>query len=67
MKKIEKTIYMVEIPTILTNMVGTQNIRGALERATILIFEDWARTELLNKIRVTKPRSKDNHEGENTD
>jgi len=57
-----KDLYTVEIPTILTSMVGKQNIREQIESGVKDLFEVWAHPKLVDKIKVTKPRSKDNGE-----
>lgn len=54
----KKDLYLVEIPAILTSMVGKQNIRENIEEATQAIFAVWANPTLVGKIKVTKPRAK---------
>ncbi len=53
-----KTLYTVKIPTILAELVGTQNIREGIEEATREIFSEWAHPDILKRIQVTKPRLK---------
>jgi len=50
------TGYLVQIPEVLTKLLGPQNIRTEIEEGVKLIFQDWANPELVKKIRVTKPR-----------
>ncbi len=50
------TNYTVQIPEILVKLIGPQNIRTEIEGGVKLMFEDWAKPELINKIKVTKPR-----------
>jgi hypothetical protein len=48
--------YTVEIPDILVKLVGPQNIRTEIEESVREYFEEWARPELIKKIKVIKPR-----------
>ena len=58
----EKDLYLIKIPSVLTSLVGSQNIRGAIQAAVEDIFTVWANPELVKKIQVTKPRCKKNGE-----
>jgi len=55
-----KELYSVTIPTVLANLAGKQNIREQIEDATKALFIEWAHPSLVNKIQVTKPRTKGN-------
>jgi len=55
-----KDLYIVEIPTVLTELTGRGNVRSQLEEAAKSIFIDWAKKSLVEKIQVTKPRVKKN-------
>ncbi len=57
-----KTTYIIEIPEEITTLVGIQNIRGALELETILMFKKTFHPDIVEKIVVTKPRTKKNGE-----
>ena len=48
--------YTVQIPEILTKLLGPQNIRKEIEEGVKLMFEDWAKPELIKKIKVIKLR-----------
>lgn len=63
-KKMKKDLYTVEIPSLLTNLIGKGNMRDRLKEATQAVFADWAKPELVEKIKVTKPRTRNNHEKE---
>ncbi len=54
-----KDLYTVQIPNILTSMIGKQNIREQIESGVKTLFEKWAHPELVDKIKVTKPRVKE--------
>ena len=51
-----KDLYTIEIPNILTRLVGPQNIREQIENATKALFLEWAHPTLVEKIQVRKPR-----------
>lgn len=53
-----KELYSVTIPTVLAELAGTQNIREQIEDATRTLFRGWAHPDLVEKIKVTKPRGK---------
>ena len=55
-----KELYSITIPTVLANLAGKQNIREQIEDATRALFIKWAHPSLVDKIQVTKPRSKGN-------
>ena len=55
-----KELYSVTIPTVLANLAGKQNIREQIEDATRTLFIKWAHPNLVDKIQVTKPRTKGN-------
>lgn len=48
--------YTVQIPEILVKLIGPQNIRTEIEESVKFMFGEWAKPELINKIKVTKPR-----------
>ncbi len=48
--------YQVDIPKILADLMGPQTLRVEITTVVCRIFENWAREDLLNRIRVTKPR-----------
>lgn len=54
----QKDLYTVKIPVVLTNLVGKQNIREKIQGAVEEIFTVWAHPELVKGIQVTKPRGK---------
>ncbi len=56
-----KDLYTVQIPAILTALVGKQNIREEIEERTKAFFENWAHPNLVDKIKVTKPRFKEDN------
>ena len=49
-------IYQVEIPKVLAELVGPQNVRLQITTAVQEIFEGWAKESLLTRIKVTKPQ-----------
>lgn len=53
------TKYNVEVPAVLTDLIGTQNVREEIEKAVVNIFESFAKPELLGRVKVTKPRVRD--------
>ncbi len=53
-----KELYSVTIPTVLANLAGKQNIREQIEDATRGLFVEWAHPSLVEKVQVTKPRTK---------
>ncbi|KKL89494.1 hypothetical protein LCGC14_1914120 [marine sediment metagenome] len=53
-----KELYTITVPAILADLVGRQNLRENIEKATKEIFSDWASPELIKRIKVTKPRNK---------
>ena len=48
--------YQVEIPKVLSDLVGPQIVREQIGSAIHLIFEAWAKDALVARIKVTKPR-----------
>ncbi len=50
------TTYTVKIPDTLTNLVGPQIVRAEIEDALREVFDEWAKPELVKRIRVVKPR-----------
>ncbi len=48
--------YTVKIPDTITNLVGPQIVRAAIEGAIREVFDEWAKPELVKRIRVVKPR-----------
>ena len=53
-----KELYSITIPTVLADLAGKQNIREQIEEATKALFNEWAHPSLVEKIQVTKPRTK---------
>lgn len=60
----KKEFYVVTIPDVLATLVGKGNVRDRLEEAVKAIFSNWAHPDLVDKIRVTKPRIKRKEEAE---
>ncbi len=48
--------YTVKIPDTITTLVGPQIVRVAIEDAIREVFDEWAKPELVKRIKVTKPR-----------
>lgn len=55
-----KELYSVTIPTVLADLTGKQTLRKQIEDATRKLFNEWAHPSLVEKIQVTKSRTKSN-------
>ncbi|KKM75116.1 hypothetical protein LCGC14_1393420 [marine sediment metagenome] len=56
----KKELYTVEVPAILVDLIGPQNLRENIEKTIKSVFSNWAIPSLVEKIKVTKPREKKN-------